>query len=156
NLINPPPSTPPFDTHTYQTHFRPDNPVAFNDVILVAFGTDQAPHDATLTVGDLAAGNDINLRHTAARPVVSFTPTTNRDTPLGDLDTGAPLSVTDHVGEIDLFTNGFIVDTEARGDLRVGTITSTSGDVTLTAADAGASIFDVHDSIAGVALLPYV
>ena len=45
--------------------------------------------------------------------------------------------------KIDILTNGNITLTESLGDLRIGTIISTKGNVTLTATDASASIFDV-------------
>ena len=41
------------------------------------------------------------------------------------------MSTEDHVGRIDLLTNGSIVDTETSSDLRVGSIVSTASNVTL-------------------------
>ncbi|WP_345762181.1 beta strand repeat-containing protein [Diaminobutyricibacter sp. McL0608] len=133
-------------TGQYQVFFHPDpaGPFVYTDPVLVAFGTVDLPYPSTYVFQDLSAGNDINVRHTAARAVLNIDAHTNVDATLSGIELPTPFSTTDQAGEIDLFTNGSIIDTETISDLRVGTITSTASDVTLIAQDSsGASIFDV-------------
>jgi hypothetical protein len=47
-------------------------------------------------------------------------------------------------GHVDALTSGSVTIVEAAGDLRIGTIESTAGDVALSTTDAGASIADVN------------
>ncbi len=146
---------------TYTSYFHPDVVTTFSDPVLVAFGTSLTPFDSDYVFPDVTAGNNINIRHPSTASTITFTLNTSVDATLADdinseptmNDGDAPaFSTRNHVGEIDLLTNGFIKDTEVSGDLRVGTITSTNSDVTLIAADLNASIFDVTDSATETAL----
>ncbi len=132
-------------TGQYRVFFHPDpaGPYVYNDNVIVAFGTVNTFYPSTYVFQDLSAGNNINVRHTAARAVLNIDAHTNVDATLSGIELPTPFSTQDQTGEIDFFTNGSIVDTETVSDLRVGTITSTASDVTLIAADTGASIFDV-------------
>ncbi|WP_367889442.1 hypothetical protein [Humibacter ginsenosidimutans] len=142
-------------TGAYKTYFHPDGTPSYDlSLVLTAFGTVDTPIDSTYVFPDLSAGNDIRIAHTGGKATLNIDATTNVDATLTGAEFPVPFSTSDNVGEIDIDTNGFITDTETTGDLRIGTITSTNSDVTLTAADAsGASIFDVdaiHDGSARV------
>ncbi|MGN6125220.1 MAG: beta strand repeat-containing protein, partial [Humibacter sp.] len=142
-------------TGQYKVYFHPDQTPSYDlSLVLTAFGTSNQPYDSTYVFPDLSAGNDIRVIHTAAKANLNLQVTTNVDATLTGAELAVPFSTQDGVGEIDLYTNGSIVDTETVSDLRIGTITSTNSDVTLIAADsAGASIFDVdaiHDGSARV------
>ena len=110
---------------------RHDRRARLNDDVLRAFGNDRTNFDSAYTFTDLSAGNNIHVFHNSTATTITFTAFTDVDATLNDLDNGAPMSTEDHVGRIDLYTNGFIVDTETSSDLRVGSIASTNGDVTL-------------------------
>jgi hypothetical protein len=131
-------------TGQYQLFFHPDSGVfSYTDPVLVAFGTVNTPFPSTYVFTDLSAGRNIAVRHTATGASVVFIAHTDVDATLTGIELPIPFSTSDGIGEIDLYTDGSITDTETIGDLRVGTITSTAGDVTLIAPDQGASIFDV-------------
>jgi LPXTG-motif cell wall-anchored protein len=134
-------------TGKYKVYFWPDKtPAPDLSLVLTAFGTTNSPYASTYVFTDLSAGNDIMVEHTATSANLDIDATTNVDATLVGAEFPVPFSTSDGVGEIDIFTNGSIVDTETVGDLRVGTITSTDSDVTLIASDAaGSSIFDVDD-----------
>ena len=133
-LFDPPSGTPsPNPPDTYKNHFRPDTVIVPdpNEDVLRAFGHNRTNLDSAYTFSDLSAGNNIHVFHNSTATTITFTAFTNVDATLNDLDTGAPVSTEDHIGRIDLLTNGSIVDTETSSDLRVGSIDSTNGDVTL-------------------------
>jgi hypothetical protein len=132
-------------TGQYHTYFHPDPGPwgGFTDPVLVAWGTTNTVHDAAYTFSDVAAGDDIRIVHAETASTITFDVTSNVDARLYSLRRPAQLnSVSDGDGEITLFTNGWIEDRETIGDLRVGTITSTHDDVTLTALENTASILD--------------
>ncbi len=101
------------------THFRPgpsDPPLGPLDLGL--FGENPQPLDVTYTIGLLQVGGNISITGLPVTRLVHVTSGT-------DLLAG---------GHIDVTSNGDIALTESTGDLRVGLITSTGGNVTLTAA----------------------
>ena len=117
---------------SYLEHFRPDGAAPDLTTILRAFGTTNATvAHSDYTFSDVSAGNDIEINHNSTATVITFTAFSNVDATLHDLDNAALESTSDNSGKIDLKTNGFIVDTETTGDLRVGRIWSTGDDVTL-------------------------
>jgi hypothetical protein len=155
------------ETGTYYTFYWPDGstPPSFSDIILQAFGTDLTPINSNYLFPDVSAGTniDIHLAPTATQ-TLTLTVDSNVDAtlnsslcplynptnpksflPCGPFNTPVPLSQSDGIGEIDLYTNGFIIDTEGSNspNLRVGTIESTESDVTLLASATNGSIFGV-------------
>ena len=117
---------------SYLEHFRPDGAAPDLTTILRAFGTTNATvAHSDYTFSDVSAGNDIEINHNSTATVITFTAFSNVDATLHDLDNAALESTSDNSGKIDMKTNGFIVDTETTGDLRVGRIWSTGDDVTL-------------------------
>ncbi len=150
NVYDPPDLTtvlpnPPYPTGAYHTYFHPDSgaPFVYTDPVVIAWGSVDTKADSAYTFPDLKAGNDITVLHTETDTTITLDVTT---------DVGAELysrefpdeqySVRSDNGEITLFTNGWILDHELVGDLRVGTITSTASDVTLVADDVDGSILD--------------
>ena len=154
---------------TYYSFFHNATSTPFSDPILDAFNTalppgnpNLVPIDSAYSFPDVSAGNNINIRHTSTVTTITLTVGTNVDATLFaslcPLLTGpknitsfcgpqstVPLSTSDGIGEIDLFTNGFINDTEGANspNLRVGTIESTESNVTLLASATNGSIFSV-------------
>jgi len=116
---------------TYLRHFRPDEdppgPAAPLDFRIFCDTSTAHPIGGRFTF-ELIRGQDIIIH--AADASVSG--------PRIDLT-----SNTDHgaAGHIDVLLNGHITLTEIRGDLRIATIHSTAGDVTLTVADG--DLYDV-------------
>ena len=138
--------TPP--TGLYSVYFYPDKNAqeaafAFGDPVLAAFGTDTAAVNSSYVFTSLTAGSVIAVRHTSTATAIDVTASTDVDATVVDpYDAAVRWSTSDGLGRIDMTSNGPVVVTEARGDLLVGTIRSTTGDVTLTAADTAASILD--------------
>ena len=134
-----PSATSAYHNQGYKGHFRPDVVPTGLDRILRAFGTDEKLLDSDYifgdgvptTLGDLRAGDDINIRHTETGTTVTFTAFTDVDATLNDIDTGTSMATADDDGQIDFLTNGFIWVEEQNRDLRVGHIHSTADDVTL-------------------------
>ena len=115
---------------SYHGHFRPSTNTP--DTNVGAFAGIGTPVNSAYTFADARAGRDISIRHTSTATTITFTATTDVDATLTDLGTGATLSTADDNGKIDMTTNGFVTVTERSGDLRVGDITSTASNVTLT------------------------
>ena len=82
--------------------------------------------DSTVTFNAIAGGRDIQIVH-ATNPATGAFGSVMAINAQTDVDTDG-----DGDGKVDVFTNGPIVVTEANGDLRVGAIVSTGGNVTLT------------------------
>ena len=137
-------STPDSD-ELYANQFRPDDPdsaVASSDADVGFYASDGEPAHATYdfrfisetgdTAGLIAAGSG-NI-------VVMNNPTTDGiDVHL----TGITDIVGEGTGHLDVRASGNIDLTETDGDLRIGDITSTSGDVTLATVGENAAIFAV-------------
>ncbi|HEX5858517.1 MAG TPA: hypothetical protein VFY91_10470, partial [Microbacterium sp.] len=146
NVVNPPDLVtlivPP--SGTYHTYFHPDAAVfVYNDPVLIAWGTNNTPADSAYEFTDLSAGNNIDVRHPSLVTTITFEVTSNVDATLSSMQFPAQsYSTTNGNGEISLHTNGWIIDLETIGDLRVGTITSTADDVWLETAQDTASILD--------------
>jgi hypothetical protein len=101
------------------THFRPGaNDPPLGELELGLFGEDRQPIDVTYNIGLLQAGCNISVSGVPAMKLVHITSGTNL--------TG--------LGRIDAISNGDLSFTENLGDLRVGLIRSTGGNVALTAA----------------------
>ena len=143
---------------SYETHFRPDATDSNLLHILRALGTTGSDIDSTYDFAGVRAGDDIDICHvsvlTNGEPKTCFTTEVNdathvvtADTPdklvhitintdvdwtggsdPGDLDDPG---MTRPVSQIFIRTNGNIVATELVGDMLVGSIISTQGDVTL-------------------------
>ncbi|MEI6160077.1 MAG: hypothetical protein WCP77_09610, partial [Roseococcus sp.] len=155
SLFNPPVAAA-YSVLPYRTHFRPDiaNPGLLN--LDRAFGTDAVEIDSTFSFAQVRAGDDIDIGHVTTTPglgearsyattsiggapygssvvadmlpdtVVAFTINTDVAWGEGSTDDGVP--------QIFLTTNGNISATELAGDMLVGHVHSTGGDVTLRAA----------------------
>ncbi|MET0448206.1 MAG: hypothetical protein ABW004_07350, partial [Aeromicrobium sp.] len=145
-VTDPPSSTPIPPSGQYHTYFHPDPGPwgGFTDPVLVAWGTNDAVAPVTTyTWLDLSAGDDIQVIHTETGTDVRFRAFTDVDATLFAMRFPAQqYSTTNGDGEITLSTNGWIYDLEVRGDLRVGTITSTLDDVTLETKEDTSSILD--------------
>ena len=142
----------------YRTHFRPDAADPNLERILRAFGTITTEIDSTYDFTDLRAGDDIDVCHVTTggeEPKTCATTSVNESTHVVSADTtpdklvhviartdvdwsgGAPAgAIDDGVGieleQIFVRSNGNITLTEAFGDMLVGHVHSTAGDVTLT------------------------
>ncbi|MBI1398269.1 MAG: LEPR-XLL domain-containing protein, partial [Betaproteobacteria bacterium] len=119
----------PAVTRDFTNHYDTDvgGPVFVPSVGV--FGTGTTAVDSTTVFDLIRAGGDIHVRAEFGATRMTLVGTT-------DL-TGE--------GAVDIFTNGDITLVELDGDLRVGRIESTDGDVTLT---APASIVDAHGDTA--------
>src|SRR5206468_972922 len=136
----------------YFTHFRPDAPDTALVAILRAFGTVTTEIDSTYNFAEARAGDDIDIGHvtttatfgeprtyaTTERPDGNPPWAVTADTP----DTVVTFVVNTDVGwtggsppdgtpQIFLTSNGDITATALVGDMLVGHIHSTAGDVTL-------------------------
>ncbi len=131
-------------------HFRPDpggatpyictsdSPTCVADAfVLIAYASNASLIDAdyTFTIPGTAngtgliAGNDIDIHHDSPATNVTFTAYQVVD---GTFTfESRSYGSSNNSGRTDLYTNGFIVDTEVSGNLRVGKIQSTGDDVTL-------------------------
>src|SRR5439155_4688069 len=146
----------------YRTHFRPDAADPGLDKILRAFGTVTADRESTYIFSAVRAGDDIDICHVTTTSVEEpkTCPTTAIDDTTHIVTADAVADATVHVtantdadwaavtppAELDdpgiaidlpqvfIRTNGNIVDTELAdgGDLLVGHIHSTQGNVTLS------------------------
>ena len=143
----------------YETHFRPDGTLSGLEHILRALGTVGSEVDSTYELSAVRAGDDIDLCHVSVagngEPKTCQTSSVNDATHVVSDDTtpdtrvnitvntdvawsgGAPDGNDDEgalpagVAQIFIRTNGDIVATELVGDMLVGSIVSTDGDVTL-------------------------
>ena len=137
----------PTEDGFFNSHFRPDTTGQATE--LGALGSGRTAIDSNYTVTEIRAGNNITVEHPSTATKINLTVHSDVDATLTALHAPADpnavtqLSTSDNVGKIDLGTNGSIIDSELVGDLRVGTIASTAGDVTLSTTTNGASIFDV-------------
>ena len=159
DLFHPPgPVGPLAGSGLYRVHFRPDEPLPPDLVaILRAFGTVNSQIDSRVTFTDVSAGNNIYLCHgatscsTDSATTIPFLVFSDVDASLRAnmfaWDDNHVMSTQDGAGQIDEYTNGFIIDSELNSDLRVGQIFSTGSDVGLVskalildaANDAGSS-----------------
>ena len=143
DLFHPPgPVGPLVGSGLYRVHFRPDLPLPPDLVaILRAFGTINAPIDSIVTFTDVSAGNNIYLCHgatscsTDSATTIPFVVSSDVDANLRanmfGWDDNHVMSTEDGAGQIDEYTNGFILDSELNSDLRVGQIFSTGSNVAL-------------------------
>lgn len=140
------PANPTLDDF-FNGHFRPSDSVPTTE--LGGLGSGRTAIDSNYTITEIRAGNNITVEHPSTATKINLTVNSDVDATLtalhapADANAITQLSTSDNVGKIDLGTNGNIIDTELVGDLRVGTIDSTAGDVTLSTTTNGASIFDV-------------
>ncbi len=115
---------------SYSSHFRPDIAVAVNvGGGIVPTAAAATPFAATYNFGSISSGS-IALAaadSAVAATLVNITAATN----LTDTGTGGASAL----------TNGNIIISETSGDLRIGALTSTAGDVT---ASATVGIFDTN------------
>ena len=152
-------STP--EIRSYANHFRYDEIVNGLDDILRAFGTATRELDSSYLFREVRAGDDIDISHVSTTPAdgepktsaitaliagvvvadpvsdtrVDFELLTDVAALLFDLDTGLSVAAPpDTVPMVVLTTNGNIKVTEQKGDLLIGHIHSTTGDVELVAA----------------------
>jgi hypothetical protein len=141
------------DLRTVANHFRPDDvPGPDYANILRAFGTDFVEIDSTWVFSEVRAGDDIDIGHVTTTAAFgeprSYATTSIGGTPYGATVTPETPNTTvnlvvntdvawtggssdDDVPQIFLTTNGNITATELVGDMLVGHIHSTAGDVTL-------------------------
>jgi hypothetical protein len=141
------------DLRTVANHFRPDDvPGPDYANILRAFGTDFVEIDSTWVFSEVRAGDDIDIGHVTTTAAFgeprSYATTSIGGTPYGATVTPETPNTTvnlvvntdvawtggssdDGVPQIFLTTNGDITATELIGDMLVGHIHSTAGDVTL-------------------------
>ena len=134
------PQDDPFVSGIYYVHFTPDGDAEDRPPLDPRYyaDTSTATELAGLYDFELIAADNIHVH--AAQPSTAAT--------LVNVEAGTNVADT---GRIDVLTNGSIDFTEIRGDFRIGDITSTASDVSLTAAEA--SIF----AVAGVdGTTPYV
>ncbi|MEQ1826278.1 MAG: hypothetical protein ABL921_10035, partial [Pirellula sp.] len=144
----------------YLTHFRPDAPDPGLLAIIKAFGTITTEIDSTYVIDEVRAGDDLEIGHLSTTPPFGeprIYATTERadgnppwavnpDTPDrvvnfvfdADIDWDGGSSE-DGIEQIFLTTNGDINVIELNGDLQVGHIHSTGGNVTLV---SGRKILD--------------
>ena len=154
SLFNPP-SSSAYDTHTYFAHFRPDGSASGLESIRRAFGTTATEIDSTYIFDAVRAGDDIDIGHVNTDAAFgeprSYATTQIGGSPYGTSVTADTPDTTvnfvvntdvawtggasdDGVPQIFLTTNGDITATELVGDMLVGHVQSTGGDVTLSSA----------------------
>ena len=150
DLFNPPAMTNGSDelagSGNYQARFRPDVTPTGLVEILRAFGTDRTEVDSYYVVDEVLAGDDIEMCHLSSYDwtcettgtvdtTVEVDAYTDSDATLYDLDTGQLISDTTGpdtaVSQIDVLSNGGIYVDEPGGDMYVGHVHSTGGDVYL-------------------------
>ncbi|MBI1395302.1 MAG: LEPR-XLL domain-containing protein, partial [Betaproteobacteria bacterium] len=105
-------------TQSYVSHYKPDGGGPVFSAPVSVFGTGSSLEDTDVRIVLLKAGGNISVNANFGSTRIDITGYTDV--------TGS--------GHIDVYTNGDIVLTEVDGDMRVGSIVSTIGDVTLTAA----------------------
>jgi len=132
----------------YLTYFRPDGAGAPTVDAPAAFGTDGDEVDSNYTFTNLIAGDNIHVCHVAtgeqpcsatSQTTIGFVAFTDGDStsfapPVED-DDQIPAGTPD-VAQVYFATNGSITVTETIGDLNVGEISSSNGDVELTSPNA--------------------
>ncbi|MGH3744214.1 MAG: hypothetical protein ACRDTP_05085, partial [Mycobacteriales bacterium] len=120
--------------HNYENDFHPDGDgPAIDTGVLMALGTTNVAVNSDYTFTDppsalaepgLIAGTDIYVHHDSQATDLTLTLYTVVDGTFTARN-GQTFGSADNTGRIDLYTNGSIVDTENRGNLRVGQIEST-------------------------------
>ena len=146
------------DKH-YTSYFRPDGVVAPSRD-LGAFGGTEVIRDSLYDFRDLdSAGNRTNAGLIAGNTTGNIIITAKNSQP-ADIQVSV-LGITDILGSghIDVLTNGYITLAEQFDDMRVGNITSTADDVTLTApvsivdalADSSADVTGVNITLRALA-----
>ncbi|MBI5616868.1 MAG: right-handed parallel beta-helix repeat-containing protein, partial [Gammaproteobacteria bacterium] len=107
----------PATTATYVDHYKPDGSGPAFVAPISFFGVGTTPEDTHVEIVMLEAGGNVIVDAAFGGTRIDIHGNTNL--------TGQ--------GHIDVYTNGNVILTETEGDMRLGTITSTQHDVTLTA-----------------------
>ena len=152
------PNPPGVKDKNFKNFFRDDTP-GTTTFDLGAFGGTEADRDSTYDFRNLDAEGERTLAGLVAGTTNGNIIVTAAESEPDDVVVSV-LGITEILGtgHIDVLTNGFVTLTELTGDMRVGSITSTANDVTLTApesivdalADAAADVTGVNITLTAV------